>query len=374
MRKTFKYRIYPTPGQETRLEDTLEECRFVYNHFLEERKTLWEKKHKGIALFTQLNGLTEFKEVNQHIDKVHSQVLQDIGRRVDLAFKAFFRRCKAGEKPGYPRFKAKGRYHSFTYPQNNGCFKIHGNKIKLSKIGDIKIVYHRELQGTPKTCTVSKTRTDKWFVAISCDGVESSILPATGLAVGIDMGLKTFATLSDDNIIENPRFFKQEEKNLIRVYRKQSKTTKDTRERRKANRVIARVHERISNKRNNFTHHASKNVVDLYDIICVEDLSINKMMVDGKKKHLSKAIADASWGLFLILLSFKAVNAGRTFVKVNPAYTTQDCSSCGTRKAMPLHRRMYKCECGLKIDRDLNAAKNILGVGLHTLQVSSETS
>jgi putative transposase len=174
--------------------------------------------------------------------------------------------------------------------------------------------------------------------------------------------------MSDENKIDNPRFFKQEEKALAKAQRKLSKQEKGTKKRRKAKKVVSKIHERVKNKRSDFLHKEANKVIDKYGIICVEDLSINDMMVSGKKKKLSKSIADASWGTFLSLLSFKAENAGRTLVKVNPAYTTQDCSECGTRKPLRLNERVYSCDvCGLTMDRDLNASKNILSVGTHTL-------
>jgi putative transposase len=368
-KKTFKFRIYPTKKQETLLEKTLEECRFLYNHFLNERKTAYEATKKTPSLYDQIKTLSALKKKRPDLKNVYSQVMQNVATRVDLAFQAFFRRCKSGEKSGYPRFKGKGRYHSFTYPQNNNSFKfIEDNRIRLSKIGNVKIKKHRDIEGTPKTCTVSKTQTGKWFVCISCVDVPSMSLPTNKLEVGIDMGLKSFAVLSDENKVDNPRFFKQEEKALVKAQRKLSEQKKGSKEQRKARKVVSKVHERIKNRRSDFLHKEANKLISKYGIICVEDLSINDMMVSGKKKKLSKSIADASWGIFLSLLSYKAENAGRILVKVNPAYTTQDCSECGTRKALRLDERVYSCDvCGLNIDRDLNASRNILSVGTHTL-------
>lgn len=358
IKKTFKFRIYPTKKQVSLLEKTLEECRFLYNHFLNERKKAYETTKTASSLYDQIKTLSELKKKRPELKNVYSQVMQNVATRVDLAFQAFFRRCKSGEKPGYPRFKGKGRYHSFTYPQNNNSFKfVEDNRIKLSKIGNVKIRKHRDIEGTPKTCTVSKTQTGKWFVCISCVDVPVTALPKNKIEVGVDMGLKSFAVLSDENKLDNPRFFKQEEKALAKAQRKLSKQEKGSKERIKARKVVSKVHERIKNKRSDFLHKEANNLINKYGIICVEDLSINDMMVSGKKKKLSKSIADASWGIFLSLLSYKAENAGRALVKVNPAYTTQDCSKCGTRKALRLDERVYSCDvCGLNMDRDLNAS------------------
>jgi len=350
----------------------LEECRWLYNALLEERKTLWETKKQSTTVFQQQKSTKTLLKTHKGFNGVHSQVIQNVAIRIDLAFKAFFRRCKSGEKPGYPRFKGEGQCHSFTYPQNNGAFKlVKNNHIKLSKVGNVKIKYHREFEGTPKTCTVSKTPTGKWFVCISCDDVKPQTLKPNKLEIGIDMGLKTFATLSDNNKISSPNFFKHEEHALAKAQRKLKKQKKATSERQRAKKVVARVHERVANKRSDFCHKKSLKIVRKYGIICVEDLNIKNMIVKGKFPRLAKSILDSSWGLFLDLLCFKAESAGRTAVKVNPAYTSRDCSACGTRKALKLSERTYSCKaCGMSIDRDLNAAKNILTVGLHSLRKS----
>jgi len=370
IKKTFKFRVYPTKKQESLLEKTLEECRWLYNYFLNERKTFYEITKKTPSKYDQMKNILELKKTRPELKNVPSQALQNVAVRIELAFQAFFRRCKIpGEKPGYPRFKGQGRYHSFTYPQNNNSFKfVENNRIKLFKIGNVKIKKHRDIEGNPKTCTISRTPTGKWFVCISCDNVPVTPLPKSKLEVGVDMGLKTFAVMSDGNKIDNPMFFKQEEKALGKVQRKLSKQAKGSRERRKLKKVVSKIHERVRNKRSDFLHKEANKVVDKYGVICVEKLLINKMIISGKKKKLSKSIADASWGTFLSLLSYKAENAGRTLVKVNPAYTTQDCSECGARKPLRLDERVYSCDvCGLVMDRDLNASVNILSVGTHTL-------
>jgi len=367
MRKTFKYRIYPTKKQRSIMELMLEECRWLYNQFLYERKTKWEQNKLNISCYDQNNSLKNMKLQRPSLSLVHSQVLQDISKRVDLAFRAFFRRCKSGEKPGYPRFKGKGVYDSFTYPQYNiksPSFRfIDDNHIKLAKIGMVKTKKHRKVLGNMKICIVRKTSTGKWFICISCNDVSTKKLKSNKKTIGIDVGIKSFAVLSDGTKIDNPKFLKHEEKSLAKSQRKHSKKkTKRTRK------VISRIHERIKNKRSDFCHKQAHSLISEYGLICVEDLSIKNMLVTGKKKKLSKSILDAAWGLFLGLLSFKAESAGRTVVKVNPAYTTQDCSGCGNRKVMKLSEREYECPvCGLCMDRDLNAARNVLSVGLHTL-------
>jgi putative transposase len=369
MRKMFQYRIYPTRKQEKKLNETLEECRWLYNHLLEKRKQTYEHTGKGLTLYGQQSTFPILKQEHPSLESVHSQVLQNVAVRVDLAFKAFFRRCKEGASDsGFPRFKGKGRYDSFTFPQSE--FSItHENRVVISKVGALKMVYHRPLKGKIKTLTIHKSSTGKWYVCFSVE-CEPQRLEASPTPVGIDVGLKTFATLSSEEEIANPRFFRKEEKALAKVQRKHSKLAKGTPERRKHRKVVARVHERIAFRRENFTHQQSHKVVKRYGVICVEDLHVNRMT---HNHCLAKSIADASWSAFFAQLSCKAEEAGRAFVKVNPAYTSQTCSACGHRQKMPLDVRVFDCPCcHVQLDRDLNAALNIRGLGLQALGLSVE--
>jgi putative transposase len=363
MHKMFKYRIYPNTQQTRKLTETLGECRWLYNHFLEVRTTTYEQEGKSLTCYGQIDTLGLLKEQRPSLKHVHSQVLQNVAVRIDLAFKAFFRRVKAGENPGYPRFRGADRYDSFTFPQS-GFSITHDNRVCLSKIGSIKMVYHRPITGKIKTCTVSRRSTGKWYVCFSVQ-CEPERLERISTQVGIDVGLKTFATLSSGEEIENPRFFRKEEKALAKVQRKHSKLARGTPERRKHRKAVARVHERITFRRDNFTHQQSRQIVDRYGVICVEDLPVNRMV---HNHCLAKSISDAAWSAFFEQLSCKAEEADRVFVKVNPAYTTQDCSRCHHRQQMPLGERVYRCPCcHLVIDRDQNASFNIRALGLQSL-------
>ena len=368
MRKMFMYRIYPTKKQEKKLNEMLEECRWLYNYLLAQRKEVYEQTGKGLTLYQQHATYPVLKQERPSLLMVHSQVLQNVAVRLDLAFKAFFRRVKNGENPGYPRFKGKGRYESFTYPQFG--FKLdEQDKLFASGIGHIKIILHRPIKGKIKTLMIRRSSTGKWYASFSCE-VEPERLPECPEEVGIDVGLKTFASLSDGTEIENPRFFRQEEKTLAKVQRKHSKLAKGTPERHKHCKTVARVHERIAWRRENFTHQQSRKIVNSFGVICVEDLHVNRMT---HNHCLAKSIADASWSAFFAQLSSKAEEAGRAFVKVNPAYTSQTCSRCGHRQLMPLDVRVFDCPCcHAHLDRDLNAAQNILGLGLQSLGLSVE--
>src|SRR2546421_3887258 len=368
MRKMFQYRIYPTRKQVHKLNEILEECRWLYNHLLENRKHAYAHTGKGLSCYEQQSTYPLLKQERSTLERVHSQVLQNVAVRIDLAFKAFFRRCTAGENPGFPRFRGRDRYDSFTFPQSG--FRItHDGRVTLSKIGSVKMVSHRPIKGKVKTCTVQRSSTGKWYVSFSCE-CEPERLSEAPSQVGIDIGLKTFATLSNGEEIANPRFFRKEEKALAKVQRKHSQLAKGTRQRRKHRKVVARVHERIAFRRDNFTHQESRQIVDRFGMIAVEDLHVNRMT---HNHCLAKSIADASWSEFFSKLSCKAEEAGRQLVKVNPAYTSQTCSTCGHRQKMPLDVRVFDCPCcHVHLDRDLNASLNIRSLGLQALGLAIE--
>ncbi|NVO67687.1 IS200/IS605 family element transposase accessory protein TnpB [Methanofollis tationis] len=243
--------------------------------------------------------------------------------RVDLAFKAYFRRVKAGESPGYPRFKGKGRYDSITYPQYG--FKLDGDRLHLSKIGDVRIVLHRPVEGTIKTLTIRRSATGKWYACFSVE-YDPTPAPQKETTVGIDVGLESFATLSSGEKIQNPRFFRTDEKALAKAQRKLSKAEKGTPERKKARKIVAHVHERIANRRLNFAHQISRQLVDRFGTIVFEDLNVKNMQ---KNHYLAKSIADVAWNMFITITESKAEDAGSRVILVNPRNTSQMCSRCG---------------------------------------------
>ena len=360
--KTYQYRIYPSKSQTTTMNQTLELCRWTYNETLAHRKDNWEDNQKNISLFDTNKLLPIWKINKEELKQVYAQVLQNCQVRVDLAFKAFFRRVKSGDTPGYPRFKGYGRYDSFTYPQSG--FKIVDDKLHLSKIGDIKIKLHRLFDGTIKTLTIKKSPTGKWFASFVVDIGELISKQNNSTSVGIDVGISSFATMSDGSKIDNPRILKSEEPNLARAQRKLSNTPKGSVERRKRLKVVQRVHERIRNKRKDFIHKVSRNLVDTYGCIVFEDLTIKNML---KNHCLAKAISDVSWGMLVNITTSKAEEAGSEVILVDPRYTSQMCSRCGTLVKKDLSVRTHECpNCGLVMDRDENAAINILRLGLQS--------
>ena len=365
MRKSYRYRIYPTKAQWSILNQNLELCRQVYNDTLGLRKAAWEKGDKSISLYETNSILVTWKAKRPELRQVYSQVLQNVQVRVDLALKAFFRRVKAGEEPGYPRFKGKGRYDSITYKQFG--VEIKDGKLHLAKIGDIKIKIHRPIEGDIKTCTLRRSTTGKWFACFSVE-IEDAPLPPwkDGSVVGIDAGLESFATFSNGEKIANPRFFRVEEKALAKAQRKLSKAPRGSSERKKAKWVVERIHERIANRRNDFANQVSRVLVDRFGVIVLEDLDIQNML---KNHHLAKSISDVAWNMLVKATESKAAYAGSKVVLVDPRNTSKMCSRCGLIVKKDLSERVHSCpECGLSMDRDLNAAINILRLGMQSLR------
>ncbi|MCZ7573171.1 MAG: transposase [Ardenticatenaceae bacterium] len=383
MRKSFKYRLYPTPGQTRLLVQTLEECRWLYNQTLAYRRDAWKDRHESVSRYDTIKLIPGWKQERPSLKRVHSQVLQEVCTRVDLAFQAFFRRAKAGEEPGLPcgaprsvyvdawaapsgapRFRGKGRYDSFTFPQFGFSLESDKRRLNLSKIGDVKIVLHRLVEGTIKTLTIRRTATGKWYASFSVE-VECEPLEPSPHVVGVDVGLESFATLSTGEKIENPRFFRRDEKALTKAQRKLSAAEKGTPERTKRRNVVARIHGRIANRRSDFAHKLARRLVSENQIVVFEDLNTNGML---KNHCLAKSISDAAWNQLVQYATYKAECAGRRVVLVNPRNTSKACSGCGELVEKSLSVRVHRCpSCGLVLDRDHNAALNILALGLQSL-------
>jgi len=376
MLKAYKYRLYPTCKQASTLQWTLDRCRELYNAALQERRDAYRMVGKSITYYDQANQLPEIKEIREEYKDIHSQVLQDVLRKADKAFKAFFARCKRGDTPGYPRYKGRGHYDSFNYPQA-GFSLTRDNRVCLSKIGSIKVKLHREVKGTIKTCTI-KREGDHWYVVFACE-VEQEPCRGSSEAVGIDLGLLHFATLSNGMKIENPRYYRQAEKKLAKHQQSLSRKKRGSHRRRKAVKLVAWAHRKVRNQRNDFLHKESRNLVNNYGTLVFEELAPSNMSRRPKPKQdetgkylpngaaakggLNKSIVDAGWGQFQQYCSYKAANAGRVVLFVNPKHTSQLCSGCGQIRKKELSERWHSCECGTELDRDHNAALNILALG-----------
>jgi putative transposase len=287
-------------------------------------------------------------------------VLQDVILRVDRTFKAFFRRVKAGEKPGYPRFKGRDRYTSFTYPQWGNGASLVGERLLLSKMGALAVRWSRPLEGTPKTVTISK-EADGWYACFSCAEVPMQPLPLTGQETGMDVGLESFLTLADGTQVANPRHYRKAEKALKRAQRRVSRRKKGSHRRRKAVKLLAKQHLKVRRQRLDHHHKTALALVQRYDAIFYEDVQVANLV---QHHHLAKSISDAGWSQFCTILTFKAGNAGKRAVAVPPAYTSQRCSGCGVVVQKGLSVRWHACpDCGASLHRDHNAALNILRAG-----------
>ena len=360
---------------------TLWRCRELYNAALQERKEAWHQCGVSIGYYHQQNDLPAIKEVRPEYRDIHTHVLQDVVRRLDKAMQAFFRRVKNGEKPGYPRFQGRNRYHSFTYGEYGNGAVLDGGLLFLSKIGRVRIRLHRPIEGTPKTVTISR-EADGWHACLSCADVPIQPLSLTGQETGIDVGVKVFLTLADGSQIANPRHYRKAEKALAKAQRRVSRRKKGSKRRCKAVVLLRKKHQKIARQRRDFQHKTALALVRQYDTMYFEDLQVANLtkapepkpdpdkpgayLSNGAaaKAGLHKSIQDAGWYQFRTILTSKAVWAGKRAVPVPPAYTSQDCSGCGERVQKSLSIRTHVCpSCGLMLDRDENAARNILRAG-----------
>ncbi len=359
MVKAYKYKLRrPSKAFVAKCESALEVCRELYNAALQERIEAWKLNRVSVNYHAQAVQLPLIKPLRPDVAAVQSQVLQATLRRLDKAFTAFFRRVKAGEKQaGFPRFKSRLRFDSFTFPQANGAFRLEGDNLSLSKIGSCRVRLSREINGAIKTCTI-KREAGGWYVILTAE-VKAKPLPKTGATVGLDVGLENFATLSNGETIPNPRHLKAAEKRLKTAQRSVSRKKKRGANRRKAVVLLAKQHLKVKRQRQDFAHKTSLDLLRRFDEIAVEDLHIKGMV---KNHHLANSISDAAWGTFIQTLESKAEEAAKRVWKVPAAYTSQECSGCGHRMKKTLAEREHRCsECGLHLHRDHNAALNIQG-------------
>src|SRR5215813_9557455 len=360
VRKTFKYKLQPTPAQEQMLAFVVRRCRELYNAPLQERREAWQKCGVSSTLAIQSAQLPEIKEVRPEYRDIHSQVLQDVLTRLDRAYQAFFRRVQAGETPGYPRFQGRDRYHSFTYKQFGNGATLENGFLVLCKIGRLAVRWSRPLEGTPKTVTLSQ-EADGWYVGFSCAEVPIRPLPLTGHETGIDVGLKVFLITAEGEAVENPRHYRRGEKRLAKAQRRVSRRKKGSNRRKKAVALLAKAHQTVKRQRTDHHHKTALTLVRAYDTIYLEDLQVRTMV---RNRSLAKSISDAGWAQFRTILTSKAAYAGKWVVAVPPQYTSQDCSGCGERVPKSLSVRTHICpSCGLVLDRDENAARNIQRAG-----------
>ena len=357
---TYKFRLYPTEYQQLTIQKYLSVCKDAYNKCLETRKTAWETEQKNVSNYDCHKLLTQWKK-EFGWSFVYSSCLLDACDRLDKAYKSFFRRCKTGEKAGFPKFKSWKYYDSFTYKSEKDRVKINNNSIHFPKLGKIKARLHRQIEGSIKTTTVKCDKVGKYWVTIVTDFTPPAA-PTPKDAVGIDLGIVHFATLSDGTVIENPKTLNEHLKRLKKCHNKLSKTKKCSKERDKVKRSLNRVYSKITNIRNDFLQKLTTKLSESYSLIAIEDLNIKNMVEDSNKTGLNRAIHDVSWGKFIELLEQKCLKTGCTLVKVDPAYTSQTCSQCGyCNKDNRVSQSEFEClSCDFEENADYNGSLNIL--------------
>lgn len=331
MIRAYRYPLKPTKDQEVALDRYLWRCRQVYNAALEQRRDAYRKQHRSLSKFDQQKDLTELRQNDPDFKSVPATVLRSGLKRLDDGYQAFFRRVKAGEKPGFPRFKGRDRYKSFSFmraplidapkiPEK----RTRNSRILIPKLGWVLFHQYRPLKGTPKDAVVRRDSTGRWWVSIVCDLGEAprKIVPVTH--TGIDVGLTTFATLADGSEVPNHRFFREGQAVLAQRQQSLARKTRGSSSRQKQKVLVAKAHEHVKNQRLDFARKLAVFLFSRYDLVSYEDLNIRGMLGG----YLSKSIMDAAWGILIHALVCKAEEAGKYDVAVDPTGTTQRCSRC----------------------------------------------
>ena len=362
-KKTFKYRIYANKITIQKAENWLELCRNLYNTALEQRIDVYHSHHRSISCYGQIYQLPELRVFYPEYKNVGSQVLEDVLKRLDRAYQSFFRRVKNEDKAGFPRFKGRDRYDSFTLRQTG--WKLDGRYLSIRNVGRFKLKLSRPIEGTIKQVTIRRDNT-KWYVSFACNDVPFNPLPPSDKFIAIDVGLESFLTTSDGTKIDNPRIFKQSQAILAMRQRRLSRRIKGSNRRRKARILVAKAHEQIRNQRRDFHFKLANQLLKYYGVIYIEKLKSWRTF-----RTLNKSMRDVAWFGFFEILKAKAEEAGREVIEVPARNTSQLCSRCGVKVPKDLSIRIHSCpSCGLTIDRDYNAALNILRLG-QSLQTKS---
>ena len=360
MLRTFKYPLLPTAAQAAVLEMWIEGCRQLYNAALQERRDAWKRHGKSITCFDQQKSLTVIRAEDPTFKAIPAQAARSALRRLDKAFANFFRRCGTGEKKfGFPRFRSWGRYDGFDLPAADLPTPVDG-RIQLKRGLSIKFHEYRPIKGKILRVSVKKDSCGKWWVCFACRLGDAPTKAVPTSIVGIDLGLTHFLTDSNGKTVENPRLFRKGEALLAERQRKLATKKRGSKSRGRAIRLVAKAHRHIRDQRLDHARKLACELFSKYDVVCHEDLSI----VGMTSGRLAKSVHDAAWNLFVGTLACKAESAGKYCIPVDPRGTSQRCSGCGTIVKKDLSVRTHACpSCGLVLDRDHNAALNVLALG-----------
>jgi putative transposase len=359
MLRAYKYRLWTNENQDRELSIMLETHRRLYNACLEQRKTTYETEKRSIKYSEQSSWYKSQRPINTYFARLNFSSAQATMRRLDKAFVAFFRRLKTGVKPGYPRFKPADRFSSIEFPTHGDGIRLTGNRLRIQHVGVVKVCLHRPLPDDAQIRTLTVTReSDKWYIEVCFKIPDLEPTPNTLPAVGLDVGIEHFLTTSDGEHIPNPGYLKSALPELHRTQRSLSRKKKGGKNRAKAKIKIRKLHARVKNLRSDHRHKTTLDLIRCYGYIAVENLNVKGMLGN---RRLSRAISDVAWSAFITTLTHKAESAGATVVQVPPQGTSQECSGCGQTVQKKLSERWHNCpHCGSSLQRDVNAARNIL--------------
>lgn len=365
MIRTFRYPLLLTYAQESILSGWVESCRQLFNACLSERREAYRLCGKTLTYYDQQKELTELRAADAEYEAIPAWVLRSAIARLQRGFDRFFRRIRARQKPGYPRFRGRDRYDSFDLPGN--VISVKGDRVKLPKLEPIKFHRYRDIKGEVKSVTI-KRGVLRWYVSFACDvGAAPTKVPVPS-AVGIDLGLTSFMVLSTGETINNPRFFRAGEELLARRQRRLAKKKRGSKSRMRVKRLVGKAYEHIKNQRVDFARKLACDLFRRFDLVAHEDLNIHSM-VHG---NLAKSIHDAAWGMAVNALASKAECAGKWAVPVNPRRSSQECNKCGAIVQKELSERSHVCACGEKTTRDHNSSLVILARGRRAVEVMAE--